>query len=85
MRKLTLSMEESVIEDARRLAKEQGTSISGMFSRLVRAMARRDQSREVEDLPPRTRAALGIIKAPEGKTDRELIEEALIEKYGPFE
>lgn len=81
MKKLTLSMEERDIAAARRLARKHGTSISGMFARLVRAMSRRDR-REDDDLPPLTRKALGMIRLPKGKTDRELVEEALLDKHG---
>lgn len=79
MKKLTLSMDEETIVEAKRLAAESGTSVSAMFSRLVRAMAARRRT----DLPvgPVTRQATGLVKLPEGKTDRELMEEALSDKY----
>ena len=80
MKKLTLSMEERDIRAARRLARRYGTSISNMFSRLVRAMARR--APEKDELPPITRKLTGIVSLPKHKSDRELIEEALIEKHG---
>jgi hypothetical protein len=80
LKKLTLSMEESVIVDARRIAKRQGTSISAMFSRLVRAMARR--GRTDDGLTPSVRRVSGIISAPKGKSDRALIEEALEDRLG---
>lgn len=82
MGKLTLSMDEKDIRAARRLAKEQGTSISGMFTQLVRFMAAKNGKSGEEELPPLTRKALGMIKLPKGKTDRELIEDALLEKHG---
>ncbi len=80
MKKLTLSMDEEVIEQAKKIAAEQGTSVSAMFSRLVRAMAHKP-GREIE-IGPITRKLTGIISLPEGKTDRELITEALMDKYG---
>ncbi len=79
MKKLTLSVDESVLRSARRLARAQGTSISAMFSRLVRAMARR---KEEAELPPLTARMSGILTVPKGKSDRQLIEEALDERYG---
>lgn len=87
MRKLTLSMHEKDIRMARRIAREHHTSISAMFSRLVRVMTgkRRDGKgrggRDARDLPPLTRKALGMIRVPKGKTDRELVEDALVEKH----
>ncbi len=80
MKKLTLSMDEETIREAKRLAAEQGTSVSAMFSRLVRAMAH-EPGKDIE-IGPVTRRATGIVKFPEGKTDKELLVEALMEKYG---
>jgi hypothetical protein len=80
MGKLTLSMDPKDIQAAHRLAKRHGTSVSNMFSRLVRAMSRRTP--DDEELPPITRELSGIISWPKGKTERQLIEEALLEKYG---
>ena len=80
MKKLTLSMDEKDIREARRLAVRHGTSISGMFSRLVRLMAQR--KRGGEELPPLTRRLAGMISLPKGKPDRELVVEALLQKHG---
>jgi hypothetical protein len=80
MKKLTLSMDEKDIRSARRLAREHRTSISSMFSRLVRAMARGKV--KAGDLPPQTRKLSGLIALPRRKSERELIEEALLEKHG---
>jgi hypothetical protein len=80
MKKLTLNADPEVIEQARRLAKAQGTSVSSMFARIVRFLARRDGER-----PPigrLTRKASGLVKLPPGKSEREILEDALIEKYG---
>lgn len=82
MKKLTLSMDEKDIRLARRLAKEQGTSVSGMFTSILRLMAAKNGNGKKDELPPITRSLTGIIKIPEGKTDRELIEEAILEKHG---
>jgi hypothetical protein len=81
-RKLTLSMDEKDIRAARRLAQSHGTSISGMFSRLVRVMARRAHPSSKAGLPPLTRKLSGIISLPKGKSDREIIEEAILERHG---
>ncbi len=80
MKKLTLSMDEETIAQAKKLAAEQGTSVSSMFSRLVRLMALKPG--EKIEIGPVTRSLSGIVSLPEGKSDRELIEEALMEKYG---
>jgi hypothetical protein len=56
-------------------------AISPLLIRLARVMRGRRSRRAEKDLSPRTRRALGMIKPPEGRTDRELVEEALLEKY----
>jgi hypothetical protein len=79
-RKLTLSMDEDVIEKAKRLAAANNTSVSAMFARIVKGM----DARKKGDIPigPITRQALGIAKMPKGKSYRQVLTEALLEKYG---
>lgn len=78
--KLTLSVDEDVVAQAKRLAAEQNTSVSAMFSRIVRAMA--EQSQSPSDLGPITRQVAGIVKLPKGKSPRDVLTEALVEKHG---
>ena len=80
--KLTLSADEKVIRKARQLARRNKTSISAMFSRMVLAMSKRDKTKAERELPPLTRKALGLAKLPARKSDRKILEEALLEKYG---
>ena len=80
MKKLTLSMDEETIKQAKKLAAEQKTSVSAMFSRLVRAMAHKP-GQDIE-IGPKTRSLSGIISLPEGKTDREVLTEALMDRHG---
>jgi hypothetical protein len=82
MKKLTLSAEDDVVRQAKRLAKRNRTSVSAMFSRFVRGMAR--PRKAAEAIPPDSIAArvTGIISLPRGKTPRDILTEALMEKYG---
>jgi hypothetical protein len=73
-------MDEAVVEQAKELARARGTSVSAMFTNVVRSMAA-GRSREIK-LGPITRKATGIAKWPAGKEYKELLEEALMEKYG---
>jgi hypothetical protein len=79
MKKLTLSAEPDVIAEAHRLAELQGTSVSAMFSRIVRLLSQRD--RERPRIGSGAKKASGLIQLPEGKSDRDVLEEALAEKY----
>jgi len=81
MPKLTLSAEKDVIEKAKQLADERGTSVSAMFSQFVRATSSPTESVK-RPLGPITRRVAGIAKVPADKSYRELIEEAVMEKHG---
>lgn len=80
MTKLTLSMDEEVVAQAKRLAKENGRSVSAMVTQYVRAMAERNTK------PIRgghiARQALGLIHLPRDRSDRDILVDALMEKYG---
>lgn len=78
MTKLTLSADPEVIADAKRLAAEAGTSVSSLFERFIRVLAGRRRPRRIG---PLTRRASGLIKLPRGKNERDVLAEALIEKY----
>lgn len=80
MTKLTLSVEKELVEEAKKAAKREGTSLSSMFGRFLEAVLR---GRRTKERPgPVTRKASGLVRLPGGKSDRELLEEALEEKYG---
>jgi len=82
MKKLTLSARESTIAAAKRLADESGTSVSAMFERLILFLdARRKLSKS--SIGRTARQATGIITLPTGDINgREILEAALLEKYG---
>jgi len=76
MPKLTLNAEKDVIEKAKRIANERGTSVSAMFSQFVTGMG---SSRRRDRKPaPITRRLRGLAKASADRTDRELFEEAVL-------
>jgi hypothetical protein len=78
--KLTLSTDKELIKQAKRLAAENGTSVSAMFSGLLRAMMR---ARGVQEpAGPLTRKATGLIRLSSDKADERLLEDALAAKYG---
>ena len=78
MAKLTLNADAEVVEQAKRLAAERGTSVSALFARLIRALANgQDQA---EPLGRLTRRATGVIDLPErGHVD--VLAESLKDKY----
>ena len=80
MKTLTLSADEKVIRDAKKLAAESGTSVSSMFERFVRSLSRRQ--RPARPIGAIARKATGTIRLPKGKTGRQVLQDALTEKYG---
>ncbi len=80
MTKLTLSADKGLIEEAKELAAKEGTSLSSMFSRFLRAVLA--GRRKHPQAGPLTRKATGLVKLPANKSDRELLEEALADKHG---
>lgn len=81
MPKLTLNADAKVINRAKRLAQEHGISVSAMFARYIQSM-RHAAEGDTGRLGPLTRKATGLVKLPGGKTDRQLIESALAQRYG---
>ena len=76
MPKLTLNAEKNVIEKAKRIAHERGTSVSAMFSQFVTGMD--SSKRQRRKSAPITRRLRGLAKVSADKSDRELFEEALL-------
>ena len=80
VQKLTLSAPEEVITEAKRIAAKKTTSVSALFVRLIRTV---DSEFDPKDsLGPITLRASGVVKLPTDRTDQELLEDALSDKYG---
>lgn len=81
--RLALSMDESVVERARRLAERRNTSISKLFVSFVCMMEQQKDS-DVHELPPLTKRALGLAKVdvPDDWDYKDLLADELIGKYG---
>jgi len=80
MKKLTLSADEQVIREAKRLARDSGTSVSSMFERFVRSQSRR--RKPARHIGPITRKATGVIRMTKDKSEQDILAETLIKKYG---
>ncbi|MBN1912045.1 MAG: hypothetical protein JW818_20150 [Pirellulales bacterium] len=81
MKKLTLNAEESVIEEAKRIAREQGTSVSALFSRWIGSLAHRKQANPIPANSIAARAR-GIAQLPQGQSEKDVLADALTDKYG---
>ena len=80
MKKITLHVDEEIAKQAEKLAAERGITVSDIFSRWVRAMAAKKN--EKPDIGPLTREVTGLIELPPGKSTRDLLVEALMDKHG---
>jgi hypothetical protein len=81
MSKLTLSADPAIVELAKALAAEQGTSVSAMFERFITLAAAK--RRRTIPLGPLTRRMTGIVKIPKGDASaRTVLEEALLDRHG---
>ena len=82
MKRLTLSVDERVIDAAKQYAREHGTSVSALFSRFVLEITA-EEPQEEHKLPDNslTRKATGLVLLPEGISTDRLLEDALAEKY----
>ncbi len=80
--KLTLRPSKEIVELAHKLAAEDNTSITQMFSAFI--LLRNQQKTHGGKIPigPLTRSVTGILKLPEDWDYRKEIEDILDEKYG---
>ena len=81
--RLALSMDESIVERARRLAERRNTSISKLFVSFICMMEQQKDS-DLHELPPLTKRALGLAKVdvPGDWDYKDLLADELIGKYG---
>ena len=83
MAKLTLSIDRETIDKAKDIARAGGTSVSAMFSNFILSL---DVGKHgPKRIGPLTRKASGIAKLPPGKDYKELLTDALADKYGTVE
>jgi len=78
--KLTLTVEKDLIEDAKRYAARTGSSVSAMVSRFLQSVLQAEE--DTVRLGPVTREASGILRLDEDRSYKDLLEQALLEKYG---
>ena len=79
MSKLTLSIDSEIIATAKDLATQQQTSVSEMFSNLIKAMSERDQ--RSPRLSPIAKQASGMLNIKPDFNYKDILADALVEKY----
>lgn len=79
--KLTLSIEEQVIEKAKEYAKRNGRSLSNIVEEYLKFLSKAKKTKQSEKYHPLVEELCGSIKIPEDKNYDEIIGEVVIEKY----
>jgi hypothetical protein len=78
--KLTLTMESSIIEKAKKYASRQGRSLSDIVENYLKAITIEEKKRE-KDLTPIVKSLKGSFKAPENFDYKVELTKRLSEKY----
>jgi hypothetical protein len=80
--KLTLNIEQNVIKDAKIYAKNQKRSVSKLVEEYLSTISsKNNENIEYNSLGPITKELVGIIKIKENVNYKDILTEALIEKY----
>ncbi len=77
--KLTLTIEQSIIEKAKSYAKDKGRSLSDIIESYLKAIT--TEQRVIEDISPLVNSLRGSFKAPESFDYKEELSKGLSEKY----
>jgi Family of unknown function (DUF6364) len=78
--KLTLSLEKTVIEDAKSYAKKTGRSLSELVETYFKNLT--EKSEIADDIHPKVKKLIGIVKLPDDFDEEKVKEEYYREKYG---
>lgn len=80
--KLTLSIDQEVIEAAKDYAKKHGKSLSNIVEEYLKALSEKKSTKERVELSKIVKELKGSIRLPkDSKSFNELLQDALIEKY----
>lgn len=77
--KLTLTMEDKVIDSAKKYARSKGKSLSDIVENYLKSIAADEISNE--DLSPKVARLKGVIKLPENFDYKKELADALVKKY----
>ena len=80
MGKLTLSIDDNVIEQAKNLATESGSSVSAIFSQYIQSITS-VKKRSIKP-GPLTKKLTGIITLGKREDYHDAVAESMAEKYG---
>jgi hypothetical protein len=76
MAKLTLSVPEASVRQAKRYARQNKTTVSALVDRFFCTLGSQDSKKT-----PLTESLVGIAKLPDGMSEKDVLAEAIMEKY----
>ena len=80
--KLTLTIDKSVIEQAKKYAKAQGRSLSNLIEDYLKTVSGKPKEENDLELSPLIKSLLGSVNVPENEVDyKELIANEMLKKY----
>jgi len=82
MSKLTLSINQMVIDEAKEYAKSSGKSLSSIVEEYLKSLTKTEQSKKKKTSMELVRELKGSVKLPKDFTSyKEILQDALVEKY----
>ena len=78
--KLTLTIEQTIIEKAKKYANSEGRSLSDIVENYLKAITKEDNNESI-DLTPIVKSLKGTFKAPQNIDDKKELSKRLTEKY----
>lgn len=80
--KLTLTVDKNIIEEAKKYAKLQGRSLSNLIEEYLKSLVKKENEPEEFEISPIVKSLWGSVKPePESKSDKEILGDAILEKY----
>lgn len=82
MSKLTLSINQMVIDEAKEYAKSSGKSLSSIVEEYLKSLTKTEKSKKKKTSIELVRELKGSVKLPKDFTSyKEILQDALVEKY----
>lgn len=78
--KLTLTLDNKIIESAKKYAKKNNISLSKLVEFYFKSLSN-ESEKNIDNIPPITKELSGIAKFKSNKSDKELLEEALNNRF----
>ena len=80
--KLTLTIDESVIDEAKQYAKSQGRSLSKLIEEYLKSVSSKDEKKIALELSPITKSLYGSVKGASADFDyKKMLEDEILKKH----